>query len=495
MSFEDTFFICFNLYFSEKVQYNEENGRRKQFHGFLIVINNNNLIIKFALTKSGKLSELGNVFQSAKEVSNIEAIFSDNCCKDRNSLQSVFSAECVVKLDCFHATNRLIRSFKHKSETELRQFSHDVKFIVRQNSDRHDDRTMPTASPEVILKNLQDLKSTWKSSLSDETINQIDNLVKHARKGCMSDIPVSMGTHNNENIHRQFNAFLHDRRNVSLEMFIALFSVFALMHNRKIAKNPLPLISKPIEIGRSEQCSLDGYGIIEEETDMQTFPPIQFDFERLQIEEKDNINKMLNNVCLLEEVCEKFYLLNKTKQPEMILSCCQWQGQKLDSTNDLLQKLCLDFSRIALKEPLSFVSAIEKMCKANATQDYIDKLATENEEFKGKADLIGAIIDTCKFNYTSRESVATMCNALGIVLVVLTGNIACPIQCMVPSTVLSNVPVILAMEKDVFHLTMFKSNIETLPVKKKKCRCHGSCLPGSGCSCSNKKFSCNEKPR
>ena len=159
------------------------------------------------------------------------------CCKDRNSLQSVFSSDCVVKLDCFHATNRLIRSFKQRSEIELRQFSHDVKFIVRQNSDRHDERTMPTASPEVIFKNLQHLKNTWRSSLSDETINQIDNLAKHAKSGCMSDIPVSMGTHNNENIHRQFNAFLNDRRNVSLEMFIALFSVFALMHNRKIELN------------------------------------------------------------------------------------------------------------------------------------------------------------------------------------------------------------------------------------------------------------------
>ena len=447
------------------------------------------------MTKSGKLSELGNVFQSAKEVSNIEAIFSDNCCKDRNSLQSVFSADCVVKLDCFHATNRLIRSFKHKSDIELRQFSQDVKFIVRQNSDRHDERTMPTASPEVIFKNLQHLKNTWRSSLSDETINQIDNLAKHAKSGCMSDIPVSMGTHNNENIHRQFNAFLNDRRNVSLEMFIALFSVFALMHNRKITKNPLPLISRPIEIGRIEQSSLDGYGIIEEETGIQAFPPVECDFDRLQKEEQDNLNKMLNNVCLLEEVCEKFYLLNKTKQPEMILSCCQWQGNKLESASDLLEKQCLDFSRIALEEPLSFMNAIKKMCKANATQDYIAKLAIEHEEFKGKADLIGAIIDHCKCDYTSSKSVATICDALGIVLVVLTGNITCPIQCMMPSTVLSNVPIILAMKNDVFHLTMLKSSIETLPVKKKKCRCHGSCLPGSNCSCYNNKFSCNEKPR
>lgn len=485
--------------FREKVQYNEECGRRKQFHGFLIVINEENIITKFALTKSAKLSELHNVFKSANDISSVECIFSDNCCKDRSSLNSVFENS-LVKLDVFHATNRLIRSFKHRSDVELRQFSHDVKFIVRQDNDRQNERTLPTASPEVILRNIADLKQVWETKISSETLEAINNLAKHAKKGCLSGIPVSMGTHNNENIHRQFNAFLNERRNISLQMFIALFSVFALMHNRKIKKNPLPLITKPIDMKQSDQLSSDGYGIIAEETDMQTFPPIECEFELLERSKQDEINSILTNICLLEDICERFHLLNKTRQPELILACCQWQGKILPSSNILLKRYCLDFSRTYLEESLSFIDAVKKMCKVTANQDYLNKLALKRSSNEGAdTDPISAILDMLKCDYQSSRSVSSMCDALGIVLVIITGNVICPVQCMVPAKVLCNTPIILAMDNGVFHLTMVTmvpnaSNV-TIPTKKRRCRCHGSCLPDTNCSCSNNRFSCNEKPR
>ena len=485
--------MIFFYHFREKVQYIEEGGRRKQFHGFFIIINNDNCIVKFALTKSGKLSELNKVFKSVSELSSIEAIFSDQCCHDRASIQKVF-AQSLVKLDVFHATNRLIRAFTHKSPVELTQFSHDVKFIVRKKNDRYNERTMPTASPDVILENIQELKKTWISSLTKETEadkklrKEIDNLSKHAKAGCMSDIPVSMGTHLNENIHRQFSAFLNDRRSLSLEMFIALFTVFALKHNRKITKNPLPIISKPIASETYGKCSFDGYGLIHEDANDATA-------NEVESQESLEILVLLNNVMKLEIVCQNFHLLNKTRLPEFILACCPWQGKTLPCSYDLLEKYCLDFSRNVIEEKMSFMKAVEKMCKINATKDYLEKVAQDKSG--NKTNSIQDILEAHKCDYSSSKSVALMCDALGVVLIVITGNVVCPIQCMVPSKVLSESPLILAAGEDGFHLTMISSTIATsgLASKWKRCRCVGSCTKDTNCSCFNAKVSCNDLPR
>ena len=162
---------------------------------------------------------------------NISIIYSDNCCKDRKALQESFGKDCEVKLDLFHALQRLTSSVgKHEMDKLSRKkFCKDVKFFARQDGDRFEKRTLPTAPKDVIVRNLDNLERTWKSYLPQLTKNRIKNLRKHADKGCISDIEVSRGTFRNENIHRTFNAFMKDRRKISLESFIGNVQVYFIL--------------------------------------------------------------------------------------------------------------------------------------------------------------------------------------------------------------------------------------------------------------------------
>ena len=127
-----------------------------------------------------------------------------------------------MKLDIFHAVQRLTTSVGRRELTpvDYRKFCQDAKFIFRQEKDRSKKRMLPTASEDEIVQNLDNLLRTWKSKLPALSKKRISNLKKHAEKGCLSGIEVSRGTFRNENIHRSFNAFMKDRRKISLESFI-----------------------------------------------------------------------------------------------------------------------------------------------------------------------------------------------------------------------------------------------------------------------------------
>ena len=43
----------------------------------------------------------------------------------------------------------------------------------------------------------------WRGKLKKETLDQIENLRKHIRKGCLSDIPFGCGTEINERLKKE----------------------------------------------------------------------------------------------------------------------------------------------------------------------------------------------------------------------------------------------------------------------------------------------------
>lgn len=59
-----------------------------------------------------------------------------------------------------------------------------------------------TPDPECIESNMEQLIFKWKGKLSVATVNAIENLRHHVRKGCLSEIPPSAGTTLNERLHR-----------------------------------------------------------------------------------------------------------------------------------------------------------------------------------------------------------------------------------------------------------------------------------------------------
>ena len=67
---------------------------------------------------------------------------------------------------------------------------------------------MSTPCPDEIESNLERLLFVWREKLKTETLLQIENLRKHIKKGCLSEIPVGCGTEINERLHRHLNRSL-----------------------------------------------------------------------------------------------------------------------------------------------------------------------------------------------------------------------------------------------------------------------------------------------
>ena len=60
---------------------------------------------------------------------------------------------------------------------------------------------MLTACPMEIEANLERLLFVWTKNLNKDTLREIEQLRKHIRKGCLSDIPAGCGTEKNERLH------------------------------------------------------------------------------------------------------------------------------------------------------------------------------------------------------------------------------------------------------------------------------------------------------
>ena len=112
----------------------------------------------------------------------------DNCCSDGPTIQAIFGNQTKIKLDLFHAVQRINMPIKRKHmDAKVRKlFNHDLRMVFRREGDFSDEkRTLSTASPRSITKNLKDLESRWKDRLPKSAIKAIHNLIPHAKKGCL----------------------------------------------------------------------------------------------------------------------------------------------------------------------------------------------------------------------------------------------------------------------------------------------------------------------
>lgn len=105
-----------------------------------------------------------------------------------------------VKLDLFHVCMRVVQTFS-KSDSQHKKLSREVSMIFHRDHDLNVERSMSTPCLEEIEANIERLLFVWQEKLNGETIHQIDNLHKHVRKGCLSDIPEGCGTEMNERLH------------------------------------------------------------------------------------------------------------------------------------------------------------------------------------------------------------------------------------------------------------------------------------------------------
>ena len=120
-------------------------------------------------------------------------------------------------------------------------FCDELRGVFRQPGDKGENRTKPTPSSDMILKNIRKLIQNWESieGMLDETslLNSklrlaIDNLEKHIDKGCLSDIPPGFSTGMNENLHKNMNKIFKGLK-MGPELAMNLLTLFFFAWNCK----------------------------------------------------------------------------------------------------------------------------------------------------------------------------------------------------------------------------------------------------------------------
>ena len=140
----------------------------------------------------------------------IHSFIVDDCCKVRYQYQSIFPGV-VVKLDLFHAAQRVIKTLPKGSEW-CKQISTEIGLVFRADGDRGATRCLTTPAPEIIERNLDNFIKGWKNTLNPndqaKTFKELENVRVHVKKGCLSGIHLGQGTECNERLHQTLNKSL-----------------------------------------------------------------------------------------------------------------------------------------------------------------------------------------------------------------------------------------------------------------------------------------------
>ena len=108
----------------------------------------------------------------------------------------------------------------------------DFKLVIRNPTDCGKKRTEATPSKDQIESNIKQFLQQWKTVSYEGTkiipqvaLEQIDKLLVHVRKGCLTGIEPSGGTSRNEGIHRVLNKTLK-RSRIGIKFALALLGIF-----------------------------------------------------------------------------------------------------------------------------------------------------------------------------------------------------------------------------------------------------------------------------
>ena len=113
----------------------------------------------------------------------------DNCCSQRRKIQEVFGSEMEVKLDLFHAVQRVVRCIP-KQHPFAYHCCQAFRLVVQDPSDSRERRVLLTPSKQVILEKIAKFLNIWKdityadqAVLPAAAVKEIKKLEKHVNKG------------------------------------------------------------------------------------------------------------------------------------------------------------------------------------------------------------------------------------------------------------------------------------------------------------------------
>ena len=247
ISFDHTFKIASNIGYVR-----EDKKWITEYDSVFLVLNDRGQVLTWQLTKGTSFAEVAVLLQSLDDRSSnqLKTVYVDDCCKLRNKIKKVFGLHVSVKLDIFHAVQRITKTIS-KKHVHASQFLKELSLVFRSDGDCGDKRSSPTPPPEKLLENLDKLMTKWQQNdhekatlFTPETVPALQRLRQHMQLGCLSNIPVGAGTNRNEWLHQHLGSYFN-RSKIGVLLAYALLSVILHSHNA-LTRVSGKLVSRPI---------------------------------------------------------------------------------------------------------------------------------------------------------------------------------------------------------------------------------------------------------
>jgi len=246
ISFDHTFKIASNIGYIR-----EDKRWITEYDSVFLVLNGKGQVLTWQLTKGTSFAEVTVLLKHLAERPNqqLKTVYVDDCCKLRKKISNLFGPNVSVKLDLFHAIQRITKTIP-KKHVHASQFLKELRLIFRRNGDCGEKRLLSMPSTQQLIKNLDKFITEWKKRdrettiFKPETAAALERLRQHMQLGCLSDIPVGAGTNRNERLHQHLNNYFN-RSKIGILLAYALLSVILHAHNTSIRVSG-KLISRPI---------------------------------------------------------------------------------------------------------------------------------------------------------------------------------------------------------------------------------------------------------
>ena len=270
------------------------------------------------------------------------------------------------------------------------------------------------------------------------------------------------GTNVNEALHKALNTFVSTIKTISVPNAFALLVSFVIRHNREVLKNPAPYFDskKMASIKNDTFVRLeDGCGFLTKGT-LKVLKDgsdqIDLDFEDIK-----PIDIVVNNVQKLMNIKTAFEGLKSLNAEDVLINCPYFKHQKL-------QELVYD------KDPLFEKRIIDFQCKQT------------EESFSTLKD---AIVSGCQLLKPSeskvdkRKDIQGIVDSLGIVVVIVTDHLKCPLLTITPFKIDCDTHVTILKQESKY--TICEVNVkEAFDANKNETPQESL---GLGCTCGKKK--------
>ncbi len=226
-----------------------DNKYVKQFENLFIVLNEKDEVLAWRLTSTTSHEQIHDLLvdlheRLLKHKKALQYIIVDKCCGpggEEKHYKSIFGDLVPVKLDLFHAVQRVLKHIPGKMSPSALQFVKEFGLIFRHPGDEKNIREEETPKSQIIKKNLDDFLDRWaqyidsqNEEVKEHVYDEIRKLSYHIEQGCLSGIRAGSGTESNERLHKMLNSsILSNISTIGPELLKALLTVIFFHYNSK----------------------------------------------------------------------------------------------------------------------------------------------------------------------------------------------------------------------------------------------------------------------